>query len=81
MTIKILTLLFIIAILYNLASALYFLVRDHGKHDRMIRRLTWRVGLSLVLFLLLWGAYQIGWIEPSSGPVRIPPTLEQAGTG
>jgi hypothetical protein len=51
--------------------AFFFLVRDKGDGDRTVKRLTWRIGLSLVLFLLLWGAYQLGWIEPSSGgPVR-----------
>jgi len=29
------------------------------------------IGLSLVLFLFLWGAYQLGWIEPKSGPVGL----------
>ena len=67
MALKILTILFILVILYSLGSALIFLVRDHGEGDRMVRRLTWRIGLSLLLFLLLWGAYQMGWIEPSSG--------------
>ena len=47
-------------------------MRDHGEGDRTVNRLTWRIGLSLVLFLLLWGAYQMGWIEPGSGPVRVP---------
>ncbi len=67
MAIKILIILFILVILYSLGSALIFLVRDHGDGDRMVRRLTWRIGLSLLLFLLLYGAYQMGWIEPSSG--------------
>ena len=42
---------------------------DHGEGDRTVKRLTWRIALSLVLFLALWGAYQMGWIEPKSGPV------------
>ncbi len=69
MAIKILIILFILVILYSLGSAMIFLVRDHGEGDRMVKRLTWRIGLSLLLFLFLWGAYQMGWIEPSGGPV------------
>jgi hypothetical protein len=73
MFMKIFIVLFLLTILYSLASSFFFLVRDKGKGDRTVKRLTWRIGLSLVLFMLLWGAYQLGWIEPSSrGPVRTP---------
>lgn len=72
MVMKILIIVFILAIIYSLGSALIFLVKDHGEGDRTVNRLTWRIGLSLVLFLFLWVAYQLGWIEPNSGPIRIP---------
>ena len=75
---KIVTVVFLLAILYSLGSALIFLVKDHGEGDRTVKRLTWRIGLSLVLFLMLWGAYQAGWIEPREGPVRVPAPPEQA---
>jgi hypothetical protein len=78
MAIKILIIIFIITILYSLGSALVFLVKDHGEGDRTVNRLTWRIGLSLVLFLFLWAAYQLGWIEPNSGPVRVPVTEQAA---
>ena len=78
MVIKILIIIFLVTILYSLGSALVFLVKDHGEGDRTVNRLTWRIGLSLVLFLMLWGAYQLGWIEPNSGPVRIPVTEQAA---
>ena len=71
MAIKILIIIFLVTILYSLGSALVFLVKDHGEGDRTVNRLTWRIGLSLVLFLFLWGAYQLGWIEPNSGPVGL----------
>ena len=69
---KILIVLFLLVILYSLASSFWFLVRDKGKGDRTVKRLTWRIGLSLLLFVVLWVAFQMGWLEPSSGPVRIP---------
>lgn len=79
MIIKIVIILFLITILYSLASSFFFLVHDKGEGDRTVRRLTWRIGLSLVLFLMLWGAYQMGWIEPSSnGPVRYPTEAQQS---
>jgi hypothetical protein len=76
MFIKLIIVLFLLTILYSLASSFFFLVRDKGDGDRTVRRLTWRVGLSLVLFLMLWGAYSMGWIEPNSGPVKIPQSEE-----
>ena len=55
MVIKILTILFLITILYSLASSLFFLVKDKGEGDRTIKRLIWRIGLSIVLFLSFGG--------------------------
>lgn len=71
MAIKVLIILFIILILYSLGSALVFLVKDHGEGDRTVKRLTWRIALSIVLFLFLWAAHQMGWIEPNRGPVGL----------
>jgi hypothetical protein len=79
MAIKILIIIGLLLILYSLASALFFLVMDHGQGDRMVKRLTWRIGLSLVLFLALWGAHQMGWIESKSGPVSWPQPEQQSG--
>lgn len=78
MIIKILTIVFLLAIIYSLASSLIFLVKDKGEGDRTVKRLTWRIGLSMVLFLLLYGAFLMGWIEPSKGPIgRMPPEQAQ----
>ena len=69
MAIKILIILFLITIVYSLGSALVFLVKDHGEGDRTVKSLTWRIGLSLVLFLFLWLAHYMGWIQPKQGPI------------
>jgi len=79
MAIKVLTILFLLTILYSLASSLIFLVRDKGEGERTVKRLTWRIGLSIVLFVFLWVAYQFGWIEPKSGPVRVPQVVQPEG--
>ena len=76
MLIKLIIILFLLTILYSLASSFFFLVRDKGQGDRTVKRLTWRIGLSLVLFLMLWGAHYLGWIKPSSGPVKPPQATE-----
>lgn len=75
---KILIIGCLLAILYTLGSSLYFLAKDKGEGDRVVRRLSWRIGLSLVLFLSLWAAFKMGWIEPtSSGPVRALAPIQQ----
>lgn len=81
MAIKILIILFIIVILYSLGSAMFFLVKDHGEGDRTVKRLTWRIGLSIVLFLFLWIAHQMGWVEEKRGPVglQLPQQEEPSG--
>jgi len=79
LVLKIVIIVFILTILYSLVSSLVFLVMDKGEGDRTVKRLSWRIGLSLVLFIFLWAAYQMGWIEPNSGPVRIPPVAESSG--
>jgi hypothetical protein len=61
---KIVIILFLLIILVSLGSALFFLMRDKGGTDRTVRALTWRVGLSLALFLLLMASYKLGWIAP-----------------
>jgi hypothetical protein len=64
MLIKTIIILFILIILYSLGSALFYLVRDKGDSIRVVKALTWRIGLSLFLFFLLFIAYALGWITP-----------------
>lgn len=61
---KFLVVVLLLVILGSLFSALVFLVRDRGSTDRTVRALTWRIGLSIGLFLLLLLAGWMGWIEP-----------------
>lgn len=63
---RIVALLFIVFILGSLASALYYLIKDKGQSDRIVKMLTVRVALSLTLFVLLMGGYYLG-IIPHSG--------------
>ncbi len=61
---KIVIVVFLLVILASLGSALFFLMRDKGNTTRTVRALTWRVGLSLALFLVLMVSYKLGWISP-----------------
>lgn len=61
---KLLVLLVFIAILASLASGLVFLFRDDHKSRRLVKSLTWRIGLSIALFAGLLIAAALGLIEP-----------------
>lgn len=55
---------FLLTIFFSLGAALFYLMHDQGKTDRTIKALTWRIGLSLLLFVLLLIAFALGWITP-----------------
>lgn len=61
-----------LAILASLASALFFMMRngqnDKAKGSRMAKALALRVGLSIVLFLCILAAWQLGYIQPTGLP-------------
>lgn len=38
-------------------------------NGRMARALAWRVGLSVLLFVIVLVSYFLGWIEPTGLPV------------
>ncbi len=64
MLIKIAVILMLVLILASLFSALVFLYRDKGRGTRTAKALTWRIGLSITLFLLLMAGYYFGIIPP-----------------
>lgn len=61
---KAIILIVMLIILISLGSGLVFLVRDEGNSKRTVKALTWRIGLSLCLFLFLLLAFSMGWIKP-----------------
>jgi hypothetical protein len=61
--VKIVVILFLIFIVGSLFSALYFLVSDKGRGERMVKALTVRITLSIVLFTLLMAGYYFGFIS------------------
>ena len=73
MAAKLTIIAFLIAIVWLLFSAFYFLIREKGQGERTVWRLTWRVGLSLLLLALLYGAFLLGWLEPGPGPIGLKP--------
>ena len=68
-----------VAIIGSLAAALVFMMRG-GVHDdqdseaprkrHMARALAFRVGFSVLLFVLVLLAYLMGWIQPTGLPLQ-----------
>jgi hypothetical protein len=58
-----------VVILGSLAAALYFMMRggqsETVKSKRMARALAMRVGFSILLFVCVLVAWQLGWIHPT----------------
>ena len=55
----------VVAVIVSLFSALYFLYRDRGHGERMVKALAIRVALSATLVLFLVVSYKMGWIAPT----------------
>lgn len=62
---KLIVILVLIAILASLGSGLYFMMKDDGKSDRLVKALTWRIALSVSLFIFLMVGYYVGWFQPN----------------
>ncbi|HZR02694.1 MAG TPA: twin transmembrane helix small protein [Burkholderiales bacterium] len=59
---RIIVIVFLLLILGSLFSALFYLLRDKGNSTRTVKALTWRVALSITLFILLMAGYYTGLI-------------------
>lgn len=55
-------------ILYNLGAGLYYMIADRDGSPRMVKALTWRIGLSVGLIVLVMIAIATGVIVPHGGP-------------
>ena len=68
MSFKYLIILMLVLIVGSLGKALYHLSAHTPADSRkMVRALTWRISLSVGLFVLLMLAYYEGWITPTAG--------------
>lgn len=60
--IKLLVVVMLLLIVGSLFSALFYLIKDKGQGQRTIRALTWRISLSIALFILLLISFKLGLI-------------------
>ena len=62
---RIIVILFMIAIAVSLGSALYSMLRNQEpRSTRTVKALTFRIGLSLLLFVLLILGFMFGLLTP-----------------
>jgi hypothetical protein len=70
-----------VAIIGSLAAALVYMMRGGSTEDEpqgsaaprknpMARALAFRVGFSVLLFIVVLVSYWMGWIQPTGLPVR-----------
>lgn len=68
-----------VAIVGSLVAALVFMMRGQGETDtaegaprknHMARALAFRVGFSILLFVVVLISYQMGWIRPTGLPLQ-----------
>jgi len=63
MIFKIVILCLLLVVLVSLGSALVAMARG-DKSDKMLKALTWRIGLSVCIFILLLIGQAMGFITP-----------------
>ncbi len=62
--IKTIILLLLVLIIISLAAGMFTLIKDRNKTDRTVKFLTFRIVLSVSLFVLLAVSFFMGWIQP-----------------
>ncbi len=77
---KILVIAAFVAILGSLAAALVFMMRggdedspgssDKPRKNHMAHALAFRVGFSILLFVVVLVSYLMGWIQPTGLPLQ-----------
>lgn len=62
--VKLGVILFLLFIVYNLGAGCYYMLYDQGQSDRVVKSLSWRIGLSILLFALIALGIYTGVIQP-----------------
>lgn len=73
MIIKTIVIVAFFLIILSLGSALYHLMRpaDQAHSEKTVQALTFRIGLSVVLFILIFIAYAMDLIQPTGIGTKI----------
>jgi uncharacterized protein HemY len=63
---RIVIIFLLVAVLVALFSGLYFMYRDKGDSKRMVKALTIRISLSMLIILIFIVSYFMGWFPGRS---------------
>jgi len=63
---KLALIVLLMIVFFYLARASYALVTQKDKGKTMAQHLSWRIGLSLLIFALLMLGFFMGWLQPHS---------------
>ena len=63
---RIVVLVLVFLMLASLFSGLFFLYKDKSGSDRMVKALTVRIGIAILIFVILMASYYFGMV-PKEG--------------
>ncbi len=64
MAIKIIIVILLGLILLSLGAGMFSLIKDRGETNRTVNFLTFRIALSILVFVLIGISFYMGWIQP-----------------
>ncbi len=64
MLVKIVIVILFLLIIWSLVSALFHLMVSKESNDKTVRALTYRIGLSVLAFVIIIISTKLGWIQP-----------------
>jgi len=66
---KLVIIILLLAMIASLGIGLFHLLKtpdETDKGDKVVKALTWRIGIWAVLFIFILAGVKLGWIEPSN---------------
>lgn len=66
MAVHVVLIVLFLIVVAALFQALFFLARDKGESKRTVKALTWRIGLSILLFVLIIILWAVGLLKPAA---------------
>jgi len=66
--VKLIVVILLLAVIVSLFSGLFFLVKDDAKERRIVKALTWRIGLSLAAIFVIIIAAATGVLPVKQTP-------------
>ncbi len=66
---KLVIVVLLLAMVASLGIGLFHLLKtpdENDKGDKVVKALTWRIGIWVVLFVFIFAAVKLEWIEPSN---------------